>query len=200
MAPSWKGGEGQPSVGSNPTSSSIGKDSIFVWCSTGHRARLVGLNEKPSARGCAQKISHTYMGVSHSGDCNGLQNRRRKSTQVRVLAPSPLQSATSARKSGVINHGFRMRVKRGYSDSGYNPWRPANETSSVLLSSCGGTSRFGVNRLLARRIDTALKTKTSRSGKWLKLSRQINNGVPASCKRRNRHSAHFTAKGICYYG
>ena len=53
MAPSWKGGEGQPSVGSNPTSSSIGKDSIFVWCSTGHRALLVGLNEKPSARGCA---------------------------------------------------------------------------------------------------------------------------------------------------
>ena len=53
MAPSWKGGEGQPSVGSNPTSSSIGKDSIFVWCSTGHCALLVGLNEKPRARGCA---------------------------------------------------------------------------------------------------------------------------------------------------
>jgi hypothetical protein len=61
----------------------------------------------------------------------------------------------------------------------------------VLLSSCGGTSRFSVNRLLARRIDTALKTKTLRSGKWLKLSRQINNGVPASCKRWNRHSARF---------
>ena len=51
-------------------------------------------------------------------------------------------------------------TKRGYSDSGYNPWRPANETSSVLLSSCGGTSRFGVNRLLARCIDTTLKAKT----------------------------------------
>ena len=38
---------------------------------------------------------------------------------------------------------------------------PANETSSVLLSSCGGASRFGVNRLLDRRIDTALKTKNT---------------------------------------
>ena len=71
------------------------------------------------------------------------------------------------------------------------PPLPANEASSVLLSSCGGTSRFGVNRLLARCIDTTLKAKTLRSGKWLKLSRQIHNGVPASCKRRNRHSAHF---------
>ena len=40
-------------VGSCPIIHPIGKDSIFVWCSTGHRALLVGLNEKPSARGCA---------------------------------------------------------------------------------------------------------------------------------------------------
>ena len=81
-------------------------------------------------------------------------------------------------------------------DMGSSPTAvPANETSSVLLSSCGGASRFGVNRLLARRIDTALKTKTLRSGKWLKLSRQINNGVSASCKRRNRHSARCGARG-----
>ena len=46
-------------------------------------------------------------------------------------------------------------------DMGSSPTAvPANEASSVLLSSCGGASRFGVNRLLARRIDTALKTKT----------------------------------------
>ena len=121
-------------------------------------------------------------------------------TWVRIPTTRASPVRNLKRRYGVINQGFVKRTKRGYSDSGYNPWAPANETSSVLLSSCGGTSRFGVNRLLARRIDTALKTKTPRPGKWLKLSRQINNGVPASCKRWNRHSAHFTAKGICYYG
>lgn len=121
---------------------------------------------------------------------SGLKHRLGKAArvtppQVRILFLPPYRGVVQRLVLRSPKPSMRVRIL---------PPLPANETSSVLLSSCGGASRFGVNRLLARRIDTALKTKTLRSGKWLKLSRQINNGVPASCKRRNRHSAHFLSE------
>ena len=129
MAPSWKGGEGQPSVGSNPTSSSkvvylvvgqlklcrVSAHHLFIW---GCRIAAIAM------------VSKTIDESPPRFESQRPRHKQQKST-VKVT------------------------------------WRDHWPLSLSIKHYC------------------------LRSGKWLKLSRQINNGVPASCKRRNRRSAHF---------
>ena len=87
---------------------------------------------------------------------SGLKHRLGKAArvtppQVRILFLPPHRGVVQRLVLRSPKPSMRVRIL---------PPLPAYETSSVLLSSCGDTSRFGVNRLLARRIDTALKTKT----------------------------------------
>ena len=111
-APSWKGGGGNTPVGSNLTSSSISsevfsnKKHFNSFCIGGSSNEEVW-SVSGQGYGCLWRISEFYwrpyylikwrrmapkgahIGESHSGDCTGLQNRRRPT----IVGSSPTSPA-----------------------------------------------------------------------------------------------------------